>query len=356
MTPSPTAGPTDRFTVGPVSAPPVPPAPSVGTEPTAGRAFRALIWFTARRHLKVRQLGWVSLGLLALVAGIVALISNFAEVGWRLENRTRWIANPADEKSPIRMTYPQYGEERLPLYEGGVPGPPEAFGIRTAVASSYRAMMADERFLTEYAQLNYSRWVVRTLFLMYLLPLLCLAYASAAIGGERESRTLIWLRTRPLPGWAVYLAKLLGTLPWCVAVSFFGFAAMCLAGGNLGRAAFEMYWDTVLIASVSLSALFHLTGAVFRRPAVVGLVYIFFFEALVGNLPGSLKQLSLNYYIQSLFYNTTTATLTTVQPQSVDVYAPTDSENAWATLTAAAVVLTALGMYLFHRQEPSEET
>lgn len=323
--------------------------------PTAWRAFRALVWFTARRHLKVRQLGWVSLGLLALVAGIVTLISNVAEVGWRLETRTRWIANPADEKTPIKMTYPQYGEERLPIYDG-FPGPPEAFGIRVAVGSSYRAMMADERFLAEYAQLNYVRWVVRTLFLLYLLPLLCLAYASAAIGGERESRTLLWLRTRPLPGWAVYLAKFLGTLPWCVAVSFFGYSVLCLAGGNLGRSAFDMYWDVVLVASVSLSALFHLTGAVFRRPAVVGLVYIFFFEALVANLPGSLKQLSLNYYVQSLFYNTTAATLATVRPQSVDVYAPTDSENAWANLIVASVLLTALGMYLFHRQEPTEET
>ena len=72
--------------------------------PTAGRAFRALVWFTARRHAKVRQLGWVSFGLLALVAGIVALLSSQGGV-WRLETRTRTVGNLADEKNPHRMTH-----------------------------------------------------------------------------------------------------------------------------------------------------------------------------------------------------------------------------------------------------------
>jgi ABC-2 type transport system permease protein len=322
--------------------------------PTAGRAFRALVWFTVRRHARVRQLGWVSFGLLALVAGIVALLSSQGGV-WRLESRTRSVVNIADEKTPLRLTYFEYGEKRLLSYQE-VPGPPDALGLRMAVFNSYRAMMRDPQFLDDYALLNFVRWVVRTLFFTFLMPLLCLAYASGAIGAERESRTLLWLLSRPLPRWAVYLAKFLGTLPWCVAVSIVGFAVVCLAGGPLGRTAFAMYWDAVLIGSVAFAALFHLVGAVFRRPSVIGLVYVFFFEALVANLPGSLKQLSLNYYVHSLFYNETAKALKTVQPQSVEVYAPAASGDAWATLAVAAVLLTAVGMYLFGKQEPSEES
>lgn len=331
-------------------------APAAGSSvtPTAGRAFRALVWFTVRRHAKVRQLGWVAFGLLALVAGIVLLISN-GPVGWRLENRTRSVVNPADEKNPLRMTYQQYGEERLPLYEGAIPGPPEAFALRTAVASSYRVMVNDQRFLDEYALLGYARWAFRALFLTFLMPLLCLAYASGAIGAERESRTLLWLVSRPLPRWAVYLAKFLGTLPWCVGVSMLGFAVICLAGGSLGTRAAEMYWDAALIGSVAFAALFHLVGAVFPRPSVVGLTYIFFFETLVSNLPGSLKQVSLSYYVHSLFYNETEKALKSVQPQSVDVYAPAETGEAWVALSLASLLLTALGMYLFGRRETGEE-
>jgi ABC-type transport system involved in multi-copper enzyme maturation permease subunit len=325
----------------------------MSSAPTAGRAFRALVWFTARRHARVRQLGWVSFGLLALLCGIIFVISN-GPVGWRLEGRQRPVANPADEKEPLRMTYKEYGEERLPLYLA-LPGPPTDFAIRDAVASSYRALMHSEQFLNEYALLNYVRWTVRTLFFTFLMPLLCLAYATGSLGAERESRTLLWLVSRPLPRWALYLAKFLGTLPWCVAVSMIGFAVMCLAGGDLGHTAFAMYWDAVLIGSVAFAALFHLIGAVFRRPSVVGLVYVFFFETLVANLPGSLKQLSLSYYLQSLFYNETAKRLRAVQPQSVEVYAPAAPADAWAALTAATVLLTALGMYLFGRQEAGDE-
>ena len=88
----------------------------------------------------------------------------------------------------------------------------------------------------------------------------------------------------------------------------------------------------------------------------MGLVYIFFFETLVSNLPGSIKQLSLSYYVRSLFYNATAAEIATVQPESVDVYSPVDNGTAWAMLLGVAVVLTALGMILFGRQEPKDET
>ena len=77
---------------------------------------------------------------------------------------------------------------------------------------------------------------------------------------------------------------------------------------------------------------------------------------LVANLPGSLKQLSLNYYVKSLLYNEATAAVTTATPESLDVYAPADPVTAWVTLLAAACGLTLLGMYLFGRQEPRDET
>jgi hypothetical protein len=89
---------------------------------------------------------------------------------------------------------------------------------------------------------------------------------------------------------------------------------------------------------------------------VVGLVYAFFFETLVANLPGSLKELSLNFYTRSLLYNEATAEVTAVTPASLDVYAPADPATAWTTLLLATLALTLLGMYLTGRQEPKEET
>src|SRR5688500_3672029 len=110
------------------------------------------------------------------------------------------------------------------------------------------------------------------------------------------------------------MAKFLAGLPWCLAASIGGFAVLCLAGGEIGLQAFVPYRLAAVAGTIGFSALFQLIGAVFRRPAVVGLVYVFFFETLVANLPGSLKQLSLNYYVRSLLYNEATAEIATVAP------------------------------------------
>jgi len=321
---------------------------------SALRAFAALVLFSLKRHAKVRQLGWVAFALLAILSALVLVTSN-GDVGWRLETRTRRIADPKDKDgdNPIKVTYKQYGDERMPMYEV-MPSTPEGFGLKVAVASAYRAMMQDEQFLNDFAFLNFVRVVVYGYFLAFLLPLLTLAYASGAVGSEREGRTLLWLLTRPLPRWAVYLAKYLGTMPWCIGVSALAFTVMCLCGGEFGRRAIGLYWPAVLTGSLAFGSLFHFIGALFRWPSVIGLVYVFFFEILVGALPGSLKQLSLNYYIRSLFYNETAGAIARAKPENVDAYAPTDPTTAWATLLAASLALTLLGMWLFGRQEPKD--
>jgi len=327
------------------------------------RAFAVLVEFSLRRQAKVRQLGIVAFGLLTLLTLIVAVISQ-GSVGWRLEKRQKIVASPKSADPPdnvMKMTYEEYGRDRLPFYVG-IPSSPTQFGIKAIAFAPFWSMInaaADaehRKYLDDWAFLNYSRWVVFVLFLAFLMPLFALAFASGSLGGERESRTLIWLTTRPLPRWAIYLAKLLATLPWTLGISVLGFSLLCFAGGGLGQRAIRIYWPAVLAGAFAFTCLFHLVGAVFRRPAIVGLVYIFFFETLVSNLPGSMKQLSLNYYVRSLFYNAVSSEITTVQPESVDVYAPIDSPTAWAVLLGVAVLLSLLGMFLFGRQEPKDET
>ena len=180
-----------------------------------------------------------------------------------------------------------------------------------------------------------------------------LAYASGAIGSERESRSLIWLLTRPMPRSAIYLAKYLGTLPWCLLFSLGGFAVLGLAGGEPGRTALRLFWPAALAGTLALSALFHLFGALFRWPVVIGLVYVFFFEILVAILPGSLKLLSLTFYARCLMYNEAVAA--GYPGTMLEVSGPVSSETAWAVLVSATLGLTLLGMKLFSRLEHRDD-
>jgi ABC-2 type transport system permease protein len=307
-------------------------------------AFLALVAFSFRRQARVRQMALVAAGLLGLLVVAVAVLTH-GPSGWGLAERysRHFQAKVAD--LPAQLDLVQL-----------TPNTSEGSALTMAIMAPFRAILADDAYLRDWAFLNFSRWVVFVMHLGFVLPLFTLAYASAGLGAEREGRTMIWLLTRPLPRWAVYLATFLGGLPWCLLASVGGFAVLCLAGGELGRKALAVYWPAVVGATVAFAALFHLLGAVFRRPAVVGLVYIFFFEMLVANLPGSLKQLSLNYYARSLLYNEATGSLRAVTPESLDVYAPADPPTAWLTLIAATVAFTLVGMALFSRQEPQDET
>ena len=321
--------------------------------PSAFAGWCALVSLTFRRHWRVRALGWVTAGLLVILAVAVGLVTHVRN-GWSLADRRAWVASTAGPGSE-RMTYRQYAVERLGYYQAQL-GPPTTFGVSSAAFAPFQAVMTDQQYQANFAFLSFSRWVVFGLYLGFLLPLVNLAFASGAVGADREGRTLVWLLTRPLPRWAIYLAKFVGVLPWCVLVSVAGFAVLCAAGGELGRRAFATYWPAVGIGAVGFAALFQLVGAVFRRPAVLGLVYIFFFETLVANLPGSLKQLSLNYYVRSLMYNEASSAVRDVMAESLDVYAPADPTTSWVTLALAAAALTGLGMWLFSRAEPKDET
>jgi len=341
-------------------------APLPTAQPSAVAAFFALVAFSFRRQWRVRGMGWAAFGLLAVLTLTVALVTHYSRA-WEFENRTAWRYWTSTPDSPLKRGTDEKERDKLEVirFEQApaqfdrvqmVPMSSNSSAMQMMAFAIVRVILIDQEFKDQWAFLSFSRWVIFTMYLGFVLPLFTLAFASGAMGMEREGRTMIWLFTRPLPRWAVYLAKYLGMLPWCMLASGGGFVALCLAGGDYGQRALVTYWPAVIAGTVSFSALFHFVGAVFRRPTIVGLVYIFFFEMLVANLPGSLKQLSLNYYIRSILYNEAASVLTMVSPESLSVYAPAEPATAWITLGFFTIGITLLGMWLFSRLESKDET
>lgn len=337
-------------------------------EPSALRAWLVLVVQSFQRHWRVRQMGWVSLGLLGLVVAVVAVVTEQgrwdlanlrarrsrltnAEEAERLLPRNRYLAvgavvdsEPATARGQ-RIFAPALREHEMPN-----PLNPTEDALRSLMLSVPRAVFSSERFRHGWGFMTYSRWVIHLVFLGFVLPLFTLSYASGAFGTDRESRSLVWLMTRPIPRSGIYLAKFVGTLPWCLLFGMGGFAAVCLAGGAYGREALARYWPAAAMATLAFAALFHLVGAIFRRPVVVGLVYVFFFEAVVAALPGSLKLLSLTFYARSLMYNEAAAAGYPVEMLPA-ITQPVSGDTAWAVLAAATAAITLLGMWLFARSE-----
>jgi ABC-2 type transport system permease protein len=316
------------------------------------RAFGVIAAHTFSRHWRVRQMGWVALALLGLVVASVAVVGQ-RPGGWDYGDRNYRRTG---------FTYRQYAEAQLPQnrFDAGhepyvfpKPWDPTANAVQSLLLSIPHAVMQSEKFHEEYKFLNFSRWVVLGSFLGFVLPLFTLAYSSAAIGAERESRTLVWLLTRPVPRSAIYLATFVGTLPWCLLFGVGGFAALCIAGGPVGQQAFTIFWPAAIAGTIALASLFQVFGMLFRRPIVVGLVYVFFYEALVAALPGSLKKFSLNFYTRSLMHDESIAA--GYPGAMLDVSGPVSATTAWATLLLITVALTTLGMVLFARREQRDD-
>jgi ABC-type transport system involved in multi-copper enzyme maturation permease subunit len=198
----------------------------------------------------------------------------------------------------------------------------------------------------------FSQWAVFSIFLTFLLPLWSLSFATEALGGERESQCLIWVLSRPLPRWSIYLAKFVALLPWSVGFNVGGFAVLCLVAGPPGRRALALFWPAVLLATLTFSALFLLIGAWFRRPAVVAMVYSFCLEVVLGNMPGYLKRVSIGFYTRCLMFDR--AGQYGIQPDNPDVFLPVDGLTAAAVLVGATAALLGLGMWLFARTQYHE--
>jgi ABC-2 type transport system permease protein len=299
------------------------------------RAWLALLRLSVRRQARMRQMVWIAVGLMAMTVLFVGLNTYFGRWSY-MDRRAR----------PSGMTYRYYLLEME--NQQSIVGRSEPAGaIHAAVVGAARAAADNSGFLI------FSRWVVFAIFQSFLLPLWTLSFATDALGNERESRTLIWMFTRPLPRWSAYLAKWLAALPWCLGLNLAGFAAICVAAGQPGYTALEMFWPAVLWGTLAFSALFHLIAAVFRRPAIIALLYSFFFETLVSDLPGDLKRVSISFYIRSLMFDATSKL--SIEPDSLTVYAPVRGATALAVLVGAAVVFTLIGMWVFSRKEYLED-
>jgi hypothetical protein len=317
-------------------SPPHPVTPSLAqvATPSRMRAWVYLIQFSLRRQARVGQMSWIAVGLLVFATMLVSITTL----------RDRWGIDKQRFPRLATAVPVTYGDW-IDLTEAGsaLPGSPAVEGVKQAIAAGYCAVLKKWPFY------RFSNVVVFLFFVSFLMPLWCLSFATEALGGERESSSLIWLLTRPLSRPAIYLAKFVALLPWCFGLSVGGFAILCLAGGRPGWKALDLYWPAVVCGTLAFSALYHMMGAFFKRPAIVALVYSFFLETLMGNMPGYLKRASISFYTRCMMFDA--GQEFGVEPEKPSVYLAVDGTTACMVLLGVTVVLLLVGMFLFSRAE-----
>jgi ABC-2 type transport system permease protein len=327
----------------------------VASEPSPARAWLYLLWHCFQRQAKARQMVWIALALLGFAVTVVAIIT--AAGGWGMGHYWVRVNAPVLSRGPhgeiialrgMRVSFNTAAREMRLWPTLGV-WPQPAVAIQNAVTMSFEAVLARSGFVV------FSNWLVFPVFISFLLPIWSLSFATDTLGGEREAGTLVWLLTRPLPRFAIYLAKFIAVLPWALGLNLGGFALLCLAAGAPGRLAFRLYWPAILCGSIAFCSLFHFMSACFRRPAVVAIVYSFFLETVLGNMPGYMKRVSITFYTRCLMFGPLEP-LGISPPEKPSVYLPVPGLEAAWILAGITVVMLVAGMVVFSRAQYQDLT
>jgi ABC-2 type transport system permease protein len=178
-----------------------------------------------------------------------------------------------------------------------------AFLVRAVQAVAAQDMRVDGQVITGPTIFGFMVW---WLYLRFIVPVLALYYGTALVADEVEDKTITYLFTRPIPRGAVLLGKFLAyfvcttmvVTPSLMIVYFL----MGLSGASLAGTFPSLLKDLglVILGLLAYGGLFAWVGAQFKRPLVIGLVFVFGFEQVALILPGSIRNLTVSYYLQSL--------------------------------------------------------
>jgi ABC-2 type transport system permease protein len=147
-------------------------------------------------------------------------------------------------------------------------------------------------------------------YLRFTVPVLGVFYGTSLMADEVEDKTITYLFTRPIPRGAVLVGKYLAYLGCTVFVVLPSVVLVYLLvvplRGSLGGSFPDLLKDLALLALglAVYGAVFAFVGAKFKRPLLVGLIFIFGWEQAALAFPGYLKRFTVAYYLQGLVPHT----------------------------------------------------
>jgi ABC-type transport system involved in multi-copper enzyme maturation permease subunit len=148
--------------------------------------------------------------------------------------------------------------------------------------------------------------MIWTFYLRFTVPMLGVFYGTSLMADEVEDKTITYLFTRPIRRGAVLIGKYLAYLACTIFVVLPSVTIVYLLvvpmQGSLGGSFLDLLKDLALLGLglAVYGALFAFVGAKFKRPLLVGLIFIFGWEPAAMAFPGYVKKFTIAYYIQGL--------------------------------------------------------
>jgi ABC-2 type transport system permease protein len=193
-------------------------------------------------------------------------------------------------------------------------------------------------------------------YLRFTVPVLGVFYGTSLMADEVEDKTITYLFTRPIRRGAVLFGKFLAYLGCTIFVVLPSVMLVYLLvvpmRGSLGASFIDLVKDLSLLALglAVYGSLFAFVGAKFKRPLLVGLIFIFGWEQAALAFPGYLKKFTIAYYLQGLVPHAMPSDSVLTLIQGVFRESPSLAGSLVA-LGTMLVVFVALAAWVVERRE-----
>jgi ABC-2 type transport system permease protein len=176
--------------------------------------------------------------------------------------------------------------------------------------------------------------LMEQLFLPTILPFLALVIGASALGEERDDGTILYLASTPLSRLAIVLPALAAAALTTIAVCLPGLLIVIALSPGDDASAETTAWAlaSVIAGACAYTAVFGALSLLVKRPVVIGLIYVLFWEGSIGTFAPSARWFSLGAYARAV----TAGGLPSYTDQNVPAISAPAALGVLAAVTALA--------------------
>jgi len=135
-----------------------------------------------------------------------------------------------------------------------------------------------------------------------ILPIVTMAFSTAAFGNELEDRTLNYLVLKPVPRWQIALPKLLASVAISGPLLIVSGVVATVVGLDADPRAAVAVGLALFAGVAAYAAIFTWAGLVTSRALPFALIYVFLWEGLIGSFISGVGYLSVRGYTLAIMH------------------------------------------------------
>jgi len=135
-----------------------------------------------------------------------------------------------------------------------------------------------------------------------ILPIVTMAFSTAAFGNELEDRTLSYLVLKPIPRWQIVLPKLLASVAISGPLLIVSGVVATVVGFDAEPRAAVAVGVSLFAGVAAYAAIFTWAGLITTRALPFALVYVFLWEGLIGSFISGVGYLSVRGYTLAIMH------------------------------------------------------